>query len=225
MKGYLLHGENTQASRQKLNEIKGEFDPAAIELSSAEAGLPLQNQIFTQPKLTIFEIFEKDKLRRFEPENFFKQLAAAEKHLTAVLWFGFELPVSNKIISSARSLGLKELKFSVSPLVFKLADAFFAPAGSKIFYQIITNLDPSGGEDVFLVQMLIRSTRLKLWACLKNNSYRKLNPFAKKQVGLNARLNREKLLYLFEKLVDLEKKVKSGPNDLASSLLLLYESF
>lgn len=225
MNGYILHGENTKASRQKLTEIKSQFEPEATENGSLETGFLPQNQMFGQTRLTVFEVFEKEKLRQLEPESFFGNLGFLDPSLTVVFWFGFELPASSKVTALAKRNGFKEIKFGVSPLVFKLTDAFFAPRNLKpSFYQILSDFDRDSGEDVFLVQMLIRGARLKLWACLKNKSYGALSPFVRKQ-AVSTQPNKEKLLELFEKLTDLERKVKGDSVDFISNLLLLYESF
>jgi len=226
MSCYIIHGENTQASRQKLSEIKGSFDPALVSDVSSSGSLPLENQMFSQPKVVVLEFFGKDQLREFEAERFFSDLKVAGRDLTAVFWFGFELTASNKILSRCKAAGFQELKFSVSPLVFKLADSFFAPRGSKrSFYKNLSDFSDTKGDEVFLVQMLIRNTRLKLWASFKNSSYNNLSGFSKRQAQYGPHLNQKKLLSIFESLIFLERKVKSGPTDLVSNTLLLYESF
>ena len=226
MSRYILHGENTLASRQKLSEIKGSHDPTLVSGGFSSSGLPQENQMFSLSKVFVLEFFEKDQLRKFDAERFLSDLKIAGRDLTTVFWFGFELTASNKILTQSKAAGFRELKFSVSPLVFKLADSFFAPKGTKnSFYKNLSDFGGAKGDEVFLVQMLIRNARLKLWASFKNDSYNNLIGFSKKQAEYGHHLTQKKLLGIFESLVALEKKVKSGPIDLVSHTLLLYESF
>lgn len=225
MSFYVIHGENTQASRQKLYEIRSGFDPTLVAHASFEEGLPLENQMFSQPKAVVFEFFEKDKLRNFNAEKLFQDLKRTGKDMTVVFWFGFELSSANKVLDLSRKNGFIELKFAVSPQVFKLADSFFAAENQKnTFYSLLSDFGRSKGDEVFLVQMLIRNVRLKLWAIFKNNSYRNLSGFSKKQADLGHHLTQKNLLSTFENLVTLERKVKSGSVDLTSNILLLYEA-
>ncbi len=225
MSSYILHGENTQASRQKLYEIRSSFDPALVSSGSPEEGLPLENQMFREPKAVVFEFFEKDQLRKFNAERFFNDLKRAGNGLTVVLWFGFEMTSANKVLAESRKNGFAELKFAISPMVFKLADLFFASKSPKnTFYSLLSDFGRSKGDDVFLVQMLIRNARLKLWASFKNNSYRNLSGFSKKQAERSRHLTQKNLLKTFENLITLERKVKSGSVDLVSNILLLFSA-
>lgn len=225
MSYYIIHGENVQLSRQKLYEIKSGFDQASVTEASLGQGIHLENTLFTQTNLVVLEIFESDQLKEFDMERYFENLKRAGNDLSAVLWFGFKLTKTNKVLVQCLKFGFLELKFSLSPIVFKLADCFFSPTSFKNkFYSLLYDFGRSKGDEIFLIQMLIKNSRLKLWSLFKNKSYLSLSGFSKKQAELNSRLTKEKLLKNFEDLVSLERRAKSGPVDLVSILLLLYES-
>jgi hypothetical protein len=225
MTSFIIHGENTRASRQKLYEIRNSFDSSLVSNVSLEDGISPENQMFIQPLVAVFEFFEKDQLRKIDAEKLFDDIKRNGRDLTVILWFGFELTSSNRVLAESRKNSFAELKFAISPVVFKLADYFFSPKSSKnIFYALLSDFGRVKGDEVFLIQMLIRNARLKIWAAFKNNSFRGLAGFSKKQAESGNHLTQKKLLNIFAELVSLERKIKIGPADLVSNILLLYEA-
>jgi|GEM_PF-5376704 DNA polymerase III delta subunit len=221
---YILHGENNQASRQKLYEIKESFGAELVSGVLLEKGLPFDNQMFASPEAVILEFFEKEHLRKLNLKKFLDSLRDSGGTRTVILWFGFELTGSSSVLSECLKSGFTELKFAISPLVFKLVDLFFAPKiPNNRFYKLVSDFSVEKGDGVFLVQMLIRSTRLKLWGSFKNNSFLGLSSFSKKQAAYLDGLTTKKLLGIFEELINLERKIKTGSVDLVSNILLLYE--
>lgn len=220
---YIIHGENSTLSRQKMNEIKDAFDPSLVFQNPS--GL-LGNSLFSTPGLILLEFFKKEELKTFAFEEFFKNLGRVGPKTQVALWFNFELGTSNKILSQSQNLNFKELKFSTSPVVFKIVDAFFAPKKFRSnFYRLLSDFSQRPGEEIFLLQMLIRHSRLYLWAGFENSSFKNLKGFTKNQAQAGKEIALSRLVELFKRLVELEKQFKGGFLDLPSKLLVLYEQF
>lgn len=223
---YILHGENTLMSREKFNDLKSGFDPSLVSIQSFREPPHLENQMFSQPKAVITEFFEKDDFKEFDQQKFFDYLDTVDRGTAIILWFCFELTISNTFLSQVKGRGFEEFKFSVSPLVFKIVDSFFEPKSQRlVFYRLLTDFGRTRGDEVFLIQMLIRKLRFGLWASLNNNSYKSMSGFIKRQAEFGKQVPQRTLTTLFESFVNLERKIKTGALDLTSSVLILYESF
>lgn len=223
---YILHGEDNRLSRQRLNEIIGPFDPAVVSRRSPSSSTFFDNQLFARQELVIFEFFKKEELKDFPAESFFEDLESSGPEIEVVFWFNFELSSSNKFLKQAQRKGFTELNFKVPQAVFKVVDAFFAPKKLRgRFYSLLADIALNSVDHLFLLQMLIRNLRLLIWASLNNRSFLNLVGFVRKKSEAGKAIRPEKLVTLYGRLVDLEKRFKTGSPDLTSEILLAYEEF
>ena len=223
---YIIHGENVLLSRDKLNDIKKGFDSSLISVQPFRDPPYLENNMFSETKVIVIEFFEKDNLKVFNSERLLNSLKAANPQVSFVLWFGFEVTPSNKLLGQVKEQGFREMKFNVSLTVFKLADSFFAPKIHHItFYKLLCDFSRTRGDEVFFVQMLIRKVRFGLWASFDNASYRSLSGFLKQSAEFGKELPQDTMVRLYGSFVNLEGRLKSGTVDISSLALMLYESF
>lgn len=223
---YILHGENSLLSRQKLNEIIGPFDSGSVARCSLTSQPFFDNQLFAKQAVTLFEFLKKEEAKDFPADLFFSGFAGLKPETVVILWFDFELSPAHKLLTQALKAEFKEFKFPVAPVVFKIADAFFAPKNFRgNFYNLLAEFGAHSGEEIFLLQMIIRSARLFLWSSFNNQSFQKLKGFTRIQAGRGQTISQKSLTNLFAKLVDLEKRFKTGSLDLSSRLLVAYEEF
>lgn len=221
---YILHGEDTSISRQKLNEIISFSNPDGVYRQSPVLNPILDNQLFAEPELKIIEFLKKDELKEFPAENFFKRVEELRPETAIILWFNFELSPVNKILAQAQRSGFKEFKFNISPVVFKIVDAFFAPKKLRgKFYSLLADFGLKSSDQLLLLQMITRGARLFLWASMDNHSFLSLKGFVRRQAEAGKLMRAEKLIDLYSRLIDLERRFKVGSLDLTSELLILYE--
>lgn len=231
MAGSFLHGENLTLSRQNLLELRdalgadGFTTVSAPDLSLKRATI-FEDDLFGPSRLLILEFFEKEDLPGFDLEKFTRFLESPNLPPDFVIWFGFELPSSHGLFKILKLNKFVESKFEISPLVFRIVDAFFNPIRSRsLFYPLLTSFSSAEGEGIFLVQMLVKRVRQLFWALYQPPVWSSVHPFVKKKLGQEMKVwgDATKLLSLYRNLLNLERSLKSGKVELLSEILVLYE--
>ncbi len=232
---YLIHGQDSAASRERLAQIREELGPfwsSPLSSSDPERGGNYYSQtfLFEKPRAYIFEFFNKDDFKNFNWEALLPELPSEQKtDVFVILWFSFELPVAHKLFQAAKRRDFTELKFDLKTEVFKLADMFFSldrsSVGRRAFYTKLWHFCRGGEEPIFLVQMVVRKLRTLLWRNFKNVSYRELPPWLRRTVDSSLSLTSDQLLGVYQCLVSLERKLKTSGGEAFSELLVIYERF
>ena len=212
MKGIVLHGENTVASRQKLNTLIDEFKKKGYEIIRLDE--PKQDELILKSRST--GLFEENKclvVERFISGN--KDLEETPEN-DVIYWENRQLTPAT--VKKLVNLSLQE--FKLPSTLFPLLDNVY-PSNIQ---RLLTMYKESNLEPELVFAMLARTIRLLLWAKLDPSSLSlpswqagKLKSQASKFTELQLRDLHTKLLK-----IDHASKTSKLPEDLSSSLELLF---
>ena len=221
---YFFHGEDSRATREKLNELKCRFETLPLIVFSPSTVAFNQELLFSQPKFYLLEFFEKNELRIFSWPKFFRFLDSGPDEVFAI-WSNFEVSLNENLKTLYRKYLFQEVRINSSNLVFKTVDSFFNGNRDRPnFYGLINSW--SSQEILFLVQMLIKRTRMILWRELSCQAYDSLKGFTRKVISESLpQATPVEILGLYWSLLDLERRVKTNEDDLLGRLLTVYENF
>ncbi len=204
----ILHGENTFASRQRLQELV-DFARSnktvitrltAKQLSPADLELALgSNSLFAEEKVIVIE--ELHSLPRSKRKNeLIEQIAATETEV--ILWEKRSL--TKTMLKKFPKAQAQE--FKVGKKLFAWLDSFGRDK-KKTFKLLSESIEQEGEHFCFL--MLIRQIRLLIQ--IKEGAVIRLAPFMKSKLSSQAKtFSLEQLLKLHTQLFEIDKNMKTG---------------
>ena len=232
MEKILLHGENSLLSRQQLSKIKeglayGELEEVSVDKFAVGGIGFFERRLFGGRHFILLEFFEKEDLKRIDPEKLSNYLSGHDLPDGFVVWCGFDLTASSPLLKILQKEKFWETKVDVSVKVFNLVDAFFdSNRNLSKLYQWVGGEFEWEKEGIFLVLMLTKKTRQLLWSYYGSDSAKNLHPYVQKKLAQSVASLKEppRLLKLYKSLALLESNLKSRFVDLESHFFLLYES-
>ena len=222
----ILYGENLVLSRQKLNELIGNFKGEKVRLDGRKLNLGVLKQalesasLFNQKRLVILEnIFsrppsqEKEKilayLKKVEPENL-------------LVWEPKK--IDGRTLNSFKKA--KTIKFSLTAFIFKFLDAF-APDNKKgALFWLRRCFDQDSPEIVFYL-LARRIGHLLIAKDLGKKGLLKMAPWQQSKLLHQAsKFETKTLLFCHHQLLEIDWQQKTGQAflPLASQLDLLVAS-
>lgn len=208
MKLLLLHGLGIISSRNKLSNLKKEFQDITVFEKGSDISQVL-GSLVTMP------LFENQRLIVLEnaPEDFVLDSSLTTLNSSLVLWFDHE--IDPKKYSGFEALFFPEAK-EIS--VFPLLD-FLAGKDAKAFLEV--EKLKSAGFDIFYILTMVFYLLRNLVSTPKN-----AHEFVKKKlIKQRTNFTLEQIESLYQESLEIEFKLKSGLLDQSQAEFLLINSF
>lgn len=200
----ILHGENTLASRNELEKIKGKFDGEIVVLD----GKNLTQTDFiqatqSQSLLSLNRLVVVENATEFE---------LTKNDCDLVFWYDKEL--GKTVLDKFKKFETKVLDFKPETAIFRFCDSIFPGNGKKSVELFRICLHDAEAEYIFI--MMVRQFRLML-------NPLSLTPWQQSKIVAQAKaFGQKKLKEIYKDLLQIDFKNKRGqlPQDLAFSLEL-----
>jgi DNA polymerase III delta subunit len=214
---YLLHGENTSASRQALIDLKKKYSPDSVSVFDAknldfdELTRTLETPaMLAKKRLVIVE----GKLPAPTMEQWNNEAISDLTDL--VFWIGDELKASDKLFQLVKTAGgqVKNFKEQIPKNVFGFLDALGYKNKRKAFLELHRLLN-EGQAPLYLLTMVLWQIRNLLSVKVsKYQSVKGMNPYVLRKVQSQAKnFEEEELVEIFKKLLYAETKIKTTSQD------------
>lgn len=204
----VLHGDNQVASRNRLQELKEDYEKRGKEVVFFDGKTATLEQIMLaastnsllgEERLVVAEGF-------FASKKIIRDLGLRLKGVNVIFWEGTEL---SKTLLSGFPKSWEIRNFPIPQVVFKFLDMLM-PGKPQSALRILHTL---AGDDAFsLLPLLGWHVRYLIWASTQPDSLN-LPAWRKQKLVFQAsRFKIEKLYSLHEQLLSLDKSLKTGTN-------------
>lgn len=205
---YLLHGDDTAASRNYLTELAEGFqttvlDGKSLTIKNLEENL-LSTSLFDNKKAVIVEnLLSKNPKKK----DFIPFLNLQKDGVLLILWE--DKKITKTSFSSLKNITIKE--FSLPFVYFEFLDSFSPHQVTKLYQMYHLLLLTTDATQIFYSLL----KRLRALIILQSNAHSvetdKMSPWQLGKLRQQVRLwPKEKLVNFYEKLQDTEIKLKSG---------------
>ncbi|MBI2019801.1 hypothetical protein HYS94_00055 [Candidatus Daviesbacteria bacterium] len=217
MKLLLLHGAAIASSREKLQEVKSNFDENSVVVFEKEADIETIKSVLITPSLLGGEqliVLENP------PEDFNLDSSLITHHSSLLMWFDREVANSKPIMAWVKKLKGQVIYFpegkeiSVFPLLDSLAE------GSSRAFLELDKLKKGGFEIQYFITMVFYLLR-SLLATPKNAPQFIKDKLARQR----EKFSLAKIKSLYKDMLDLDFKIKSGLIDTDQAEFLLISKF
>lgn len=213
---YLLHGENTSASRQALIDLKKNYSPDSVSIFDAknldfdELTRTLETPaMLAERRLVIIE----GKPPAPTMEQFSNVTISDLTDL--VFWVGDELKTSDKLFKLVKAADgqVRIFKEAVPKNVFGFLDALGYKNKRRAFLELHRLLD-GGQAPLYLLTMITWQIRNLLKIKLQSPDAKKMNPYVLRKVQSQTKnFEEEELVGIFKNILNAETKLKTSPID------------
>lgn len=210
---YLLHGDDTAASRKAYGELKKSY-PDAITFDGETVTLTDLTQelsgggLFSEERHVFLEQVLTKKKSPSEKEAFINLINASGKESTIVLWEAKE--IDKKILSSFSST--QNRLFKLPQTLFALLDGIKPHNSTQLLDLFHKTTEATEEELVFF--MLVRQVRLLLALHDKEaliEETKRIAPWQRGKLQKQASFfSKEELISFHQKLFEIEKCMKTG---------------
>lgn len=209
---YLLHGENTTASRQALIDLKKAYSPDSISTFDAK-NLDADEFVRTSETLSMLSekrlIIIEGKPNASTMEQFSNETISGTADI--IFWVGDELKASDKLVKLVKGLDgqIRAFKETIPKNVFGFLDALGYKNKRRAFLESHRLLD-GGQAPLYLLTMITWQIRNLLKAKLQSPDAKKMNPYVLRKVQNQIRnFEEEELVDIFKILLNAETNLKT----------------